>query len=756
MIDNKTLFQIRREHLGDPKLKKNNKHKKFKDGYNSDYDCVIISGNGTLGDIYEVQGLRIGLPMQPKEIDGMQLPKRDQVFLRRPKPTSLKKIKSMADFRSQAESLKKQYYDYIDKEWDLRANGYWFMCNGEPIYITGSHYFFVNWASIDTEDGYPEFRHSNRIFHYFWAACKLDKRCYGIIYLKNRRSGFSYMAAAETVHQATQTRNSSFGILSKTGADAKELFTNKVVSQSVNLPFFFRPIQAGMDRPKTVLEYAVPSVKLSRKNIQEVSSEEETLEGLDTTIEWRNTGDNAFDGFKLKLLVHDESGKWEKPNDVKKNWGVTQTCLRLGSRIVGKCMMGSTSNKLDGGGQEFKDLYYASDLRKVKRNRNGQTPTGLYAFFINALWNMEGFFDKYGWPVIEDPDEPAEDAFGEPIEGGSYEYWKAEVDGLKDDPDRQNEYYRQFPLSEKHAFRDEAVDSLFNLTKIYEQIDFNEEMSREGYVTRGSFRWKDGVRDTEVIFSPDPKHGRFYLSWIPPQRLQNNTVMKHGMKYPGNETYGAFGCDSYDISGVVGGGGGSNGALHGVTAFTLDPDVPSSRIFLEYVARPQTAEIFFEDVLMACVFYSMPILAENNKPRLLYHFKTRGYRKFSMNRPDKTFQQLSKAEVELGGIPNSSEDVKQAHASAIESYIEEHVGILDHETMNHGDMYFDRTLQDWARFDITKRTAHDASISSGLAIMAVQKFKYRPNAPRTTKKISFGFSKYEQVGNRSRIIKNTN
>jgi hypothetical protein len=57
--------------------------------------------------------------------------------------------------------------------------------------------------------------------------------------------------------------------------------------------------------------------------------------------------------------------------------------------------------------------------------------------------------------------------------------------------------------------------------------------------------------------------------------------------------------------------------------------------FLEYIARPQTAEIFFEDVLMACIFYGMPILAENNKPRLLYHFKNRGYRAFSMNRPDK-------------------------------------------------------------------------------------------------------------------------
>ena len=184
----------------------------------------------------------------------------------------------------------------------------------------------------------------------------------------------------------------------------------------------------------------------------------------------------------------------------------------------------------------------------------------------------------------------------------------------------------------------------------------------EHHVTRGSFHWKDGQKDTQVIFSPDSR-GRFLVSWVPNKNLQNNIVTKRGMKYPGNEHIGSFGCDSYDISGTVGGKG-SNGSLHGLTKFNMD-EAPSSEFFLEYIARPQTAEIFFEEVLMACIFYGMPILCENNKPRLLYHFKNRGYRGYSMNRPDKQFNKLSKTEKELGGIPNSSEDVKQSHASAI-------------------------------------------------------------------------------------------
>ena len=38
-------------------------------------------------------------------------------------------------------------------------------------------------------------------------------------------------------------------------------------------------------------------------------------------------------------------------------------------------------------------------------------------------------------------------------------------------------------------------------------------------------------------------------------------------------------------------------------------------------------------------------------------------------------------------------------------------------------MYFMRTLEEWSRFDINNRTQFDASISSGLAVMANQKEK---------------------------------
>ena len=736
-----SLVRVIKDHIKPKVLKRNNRYKKWEYGYDVENDVVVISKDGTIGDVIEIQNLKIALPATPDNVHITSDKIKDQRWAKSEYPKPLAKIKSVFDWERYPVNFKEEWYDYIDEEFKRREEGYWFYNRGVATYITGSHYMFLQWSKIDV--GAADYRESNRLFFIFWEACKADRRCYGMCYLKNRRSGFSFMASSELVHQATISSDSRFGILSKSGADAKKMFTDKVVPISVNYPFFFKPIQDGMDRPKTELAYRVPASKLTRRKLDQGETPEE-LDGLDTTIDWKNTGDNSYDGEKLKLLAHDESGKWERPDNILNNWRVTKTTLRLGSKVVGKCMMGSTSNALDKGGDNFKKLYYASDV--TQRNRNGQTSSGLYSLFIPMEWNYEGFIDSYGVPVFDSPKDAVKDAQGDLITTGVIEHWENEVDGLRDDQDSLNEYYRQFPRTEKHAFRDEAKLSLFNLTKIYEQIDHNEDMKNKTSVTQGNFQWTGGIKDTTVNFVPD-NNGRFLVSWIPPINLQNRVIIKNGVKFPGNDHVGAFGCDSYDISGTVDKRG-SKGSLHGLTKFSME-QAPFNMFFLEYISRPPTAEIFFEDVLMALHFYGMPILAENNKPRLLYYLKRRGYRKFSMNRPDKIYNKLSVAEREIGGIPNSSEDIKQAHAAAIESYIEDYVGLSEN---GYGDMYFQRTLEDWAKFNINNRTKFDATISSGLAIMACNKNKYTPVNIQQRDPVNISFKKYDNTGYISKII----
>ena len=714
-----------------------NRSKKWKYGYNKEHDVVVISKTGEIGNVYDIQGLKIALPKTPIKIS-----KSNDKWTVEEFPKELKQIQSVFEWRDYPENFHKKWEPYIDEQFKRRDEGHWFNNKGVDTYITGTHFMYLQWSKIDV--GNPDFRESNRLFYIFWEACKADIRAYGMCYLKNRRSGFSFMASGETVNLATISSDSRFGILSKSGSDAKKMFTDKVVPISVNFPFFFKPIQDGMDRPKTELAYRIPASRLTRKSIQN-RSDQELLEGLDTTIDWKNTGDNSYDGEKLKLLVHDESGKWERPDNILNNWRVTKTCLRLGARIIGKCMMGSTSNALDKGGENFKKLY--NDSAVEKRNRNGQTKSGLYSLFIPMEWNYEGFIDSYGMPVFDTPSEDCVGPNNEKIEVGVIEHWNNEVDGLKSDQDALNEFYRQFPRTEEHAFRDETKNSIFNLVKIYEQIDYNEDLGNSNVLTTGSFSWENGIKDSRVRFTPNPS-GRFKISWVPSVGLQNNQTIRNNIKSPGNEHMGAFGCDSYDISGTTDGRG-SKGALHGLTKFSME-DAPPHTFFLEYVARPQTAEIFFEDVLMACIFYGMPILCENNKPRLLYYFKRRGYRGYSMNRPDKLWNKLSVTEKEIGGIPNSSEDIKQSHAAAIESYIDQYVGLKGDG--QYGTMYFNETLNDWAKFDINNRTKFDAAISSGLAVMACNRHLYAPSARTEKRKLNLKIAKYTNTGGLSKLI----
>jgi hypothetical protein len=397
-----------------------NRAKTWKYGYQPKYDFIVISTTGQVGEIINISGLNIGLPPTPKDLPAPN--KKEQQYWRRTElPSALSRIPSIFQWNEMPPAFKDKWIDYIEQEFDRREHGHWFMNNGIPTYMTGAHYMYLQWATIDV--GYPDFREANRVFFIFWEACKADIRCFGMSYLKIRRSGFSFMGSSECVNTGTLAKDSRVGILSKTGSDAKKMFTDKVVPIANRLPFFFKPIQDGMDKPKTELAFRIPASKITKKNMHVVSDNE--LSGLDTTIDWKNTDDNSYDGEKLLLLVHDESGKWINPNNILHNWRVTKTCLRLGSRIIGKCLMGSTSNALNKGGGNFKKLY--DDSSTDIRNGNGQTRSGLYSLFIPMEYNMEGFIDRFGEPVVSAPDKPVRGIDDMMISSGSLTYWEAEV-----------------------------------------------------------------------------------------------------------------------------------------------------------------------------------------------------------------------------------------------------------------------------------------------------------------------------------------
>lgn len=698
----------------------------YKNWHDEKTDSILIDPKGTRGQLIILDGLNIILPEVPKnkkDILFSKSKKSEQYWRRTPIPVGVSVDSVDA------------YTEYILEEFRRRREGIWFMNNGEPVYLTGAHYFALQWCKMEDSGGYMDFRFAQLEMFYHTEACLIDNRCIGQFFVKSRRTGYTYEKICRMLDEATSNNNANFGITSKSDEDAKKAFA-KFSYAYLNLPFFFRPVVRGKEDSKVFLEFAKPS-NMSKE--AKKKRDTHTDDYLNTKIDFQPTNEGSYDGQKMFRYLADEASKWTKGRSFLNHWGQVSPTMDEGGKIVGKAFVGSTVAAMKDGGFEFRSLYYQSLISKRDGVTN-RTPSGLYSFFLPAHKNMAEFTDKYG--VCHTDLQHGESFIN--VEGvkktmGSIKYLEAQRSSKRKESDiAYNDELRAFPMTIDEAFRDELDNALFNVEKINEQISFNLNNDIDKTLVRGNFSWQDGIPDTKVVWNPNPK-GKFLVNWIPEESMRNLREMRAGWNgysfAPLNEDIGAFGCDPYDISGVVDGrakkslkdndnSGGSKGALSGVTGFTLS-NAPSNSFFLEYISRTQTSEIFFEDVLMACVFYGMPILVENNKPRLLYHFKNRGYRNFAITRFDKAANRLSVTEREIGGIPNSSEDVIQMHSSAIESYINKYVGIIN-EDGDFGSMSFNKTLQDWLEFDIRDRRKYDLGISSGLALMAINKNAYRP------------------------------
>lgn len=677
------------------------------------YDNYVVNicPNDTEGKVVTIGGLDIQLPKTPpkKEILNHDRGVDMQMWQRLSVPIELQRLRSMGEWYEMPSDFKKRFSPYIEEEFKRRREGLWFYNNGEPVYITGRHYMMLQWSKLDIGYGYfLEFQ--QRLFIHF-AACESDPRSMGQMYTKCRRSGYTNMSAAILVDEATQVKEKLLGIQSKTGKDAQEnIFMKKVVPMFRSYPFFFKPIQDGTTNPRMELAFREPSKRITKTN-----KTSNTGEALNTIINWKNTTNNAYDGEKLHMMYLDESGKWERPTDIREAWRIQRTCLIVGRKIIGKCLMGSTVNPMDKGGKQYKELWRDSD--PDDRNANGRTKTGLYRLFVPAYEALEGFFDKYGNPIVEDPESPVETVEGDFVDIGAKKYLKNERDALKHDARELNEYVRQFPFTIDEAMRDSIQGSTFNIGKIYEQIEHNEELFPNP-VVQGNFSWKEGQSDKEVVFNPN-KDGRWHLSWMPKPEERNRQTTRNGKRYPSNDHIGVGGVDSYDLDSTTDNRG-SKGACHLYNKFNLS--APSNMFVAEYASRPPLAKIFYEDILMAAVFYGYPLLIENNKYGIVRHFEARGYEEYVMKRPEHLKSPNAASNTKTRGIPSNSVDVIQAHAHAIEAYVEEHIGI-NSQTGDMGNLYFQRTLEDWIGYKIDNRTKFDLTISSGLALLGAQKFK---------------------------------
>jgi len=600
--------------------------------------------------------------------------------------------------------------EFIEADYERRMKGVWMMINGVLTYITGLHYYYIQWCKIDV--GYPQYRNRDRKFFLYWEACVVDDLCLGMIMVKHRREGATFKGAAIILEYITRNKRVNGGILSKTGTDSKEFFY-KLVKMFRDLPAFYQPMIAGTDNPKTVLEFDKPGERITK-----LTQKVQMSDALESKIEWKNTAENSFDSYKLARFVCDEGGKWEEA-DVSKNWKVVRPTLS--DRVLGKAFFPSTVNEMTRkGGKNFKSIWDGSDPNA--RDANNRTKQGLYRYFTPAYDGLEYenliFIDEFGNSVIDTPDEPVLGIDGKMIKMGSKNFLLNIRESLKNDTNDLAEHKRQFPFEPEEAFRIEAGECSFDAERLYQQREWNDLYAGK-LITRGNFIWERDFGGT-VKFIPS-RTGRWVVAWLPDDNLRNNRIMRNGSFFPGNIEFIVSGADPYDHSQTTGGVR-SNGASFVFRMY--NPIVQDSHMFVsQYINRPPTVFQFYEDILRQSIFYGTQVLAENNRIGLINWFTEHGFANYLMKRPEATHTSSSKNQKSLG-IPTSGDTVRDSLISSIEAYVVDACG-MDQDG-NGGKLFFNDLIEDWLRFDPNNWKEYDATVAAGLTLLATKKVVVKP------------------------------
>lgn len=619
--------------------------------------------------------------------------RKDEQYWERPTPPAdyaIKRAKEMKMQESDPTHLDYELTEYRNQEWFRRLNGLWFMNNGEPEYITGLHYFYLTHWKIDI--GYPDFRQTDKEFFYFLEYCIQDPNSLGLLEVTKRRQGKSARSAAFLYEYTSRTKNAHSGIQSKTLEDAKDNVYMKGVIQGFKyLPDFFVPVydEEGGKLPKSGLRF----YRTNKRG----KSEDLIKEELESMITYKNSGKFAYDGTKMQRYVADEAGKCIDI-DVWERHQVVQFCLMQEENIIGKALYTTTVEDMESGGEGFKKLWDKSNQKE--RNSNGRTRSGLYRYFMPAYRTM--YFDKYGYGDEE----------------RAKEFFLAEREGLKDDPRALASYIRKNPFTIEEAFFTDSEKCHFDPLALNNQIESIVWEKEEKIFRRGEFVWRDGVKDSIVVFK-ETSNGKFLV--ITDLDVTNyndfNRVQQVGSKKaPMDNVRFAMGVDPFDHNTVVNTNQQSEGAAYVYRKFSSVEDL-SETFVVEYINRPATSEIFYEDMIKLAHFFGCSPLIEDQKIGLIKYFEARGYEKF-------LYRIKGSSKVGISASTKVHEEI----TANIETYSLE----------NLKKVKFVRLLRDWLKFEIKNTTKYDATMASGYTLIAAGQTKYTTEKEEKTKLYDIG------------------
>lgn len=653
------------------------------------------------GSVIDIQGLKCNLPPEgyvfniiTKQVEFRGVYKRSEVqseqyWKRMPLPDwYLDTMKRWDEFDKKKKDDDVEFYDekledFKKQEWDRRLNGFWYMNNGVPTFLTGLHYLYLQWWPIDI--GYPKFRIPDLEKFYFMDYCIQDPLCMGMLEVTKRRFGKSFVAGLFVTEYITRTKMTNGGIQSKTGSDAKKFFAKTVVNPFRRLPKFFRPeydMSLGVN-PKTEMRFQKTNVR-GKKAEESVDKDE-----LGSIIDHQSADTVAYDGQKLHRYVADECGKTTEVNVYDRHEVVRYCLLDDEGKIIGKALYTTTVEKLttekDGVQDAFKLLWEESN--QDKRQDNGTTSSGLYRFFMSAK-RTRNFND-----------------FGYPDENKTLDQILADRETVKNNPRALSARVRKEPLTIDEAFSTDSDKCIFNVMNIGAREQYLKEnpvIKRHVIFYRDldqTVRWRN-ITDKEEDF-------HWVITQFPKPGEENKHTFDVKTRKPGRVHDGAIAIDGYSNS--QGGKYGSKAsAWIGRRYDLLNPEQTGKAIGHLY-GRPPIKEILHEQVLLAAEFYGYQAWYEHNSDDYLSYFRDRGRVGYLGSYPLSTIDPSKRETADRHkGFPTTPFSLtKQTDVGIM--YFESHIDSID----------FENLLEDAKKFDPNNRTDYDITVSFLMLIVCL-------------------------------------
>lgn len=622
--------------------------------------------------IYGLECLIPSVP-PPSSIDGHSLPEKKQKFRRTEIPESFDDVEYDED---NLPIYEEKHIDFIKREWDRCLNGYWFYNKGEPTYITGDYYFYLNYWVLES-GSYPEYRDADRRWFIFYNECLNDPNILGIVRVKKRREGATSQASCIITKAASMTENTRCGIISKTGKDAEDLFQNMVVYGFRAMPSFLQPRTDGTEDPKKKLTFVKPSKKRAQKK-----GLFNRREGLNSFIEWRNTALNSFDSGRWSRLVIDEASKWPTDIPIIDYWNIAKKTLTEGARKVGFSLVVSTVNPPNSGGQEFKKLWDDSDQFKYGRI----TPSRLVRYFAPANEGLAGFIDEWGFSKMDE----------------AKEFILAERARSKQDQD-----IRDYPLSEIEAFKFNDVDCHFNLDNIEQQ---EQRLRDEPIPLRRGKLYVDN--DGKVQWADD-KSGHWLVYKFP--KNPNGFTIRNNVMYPINSAQYGAGCDPFRHN-ITSGEGSMASAWWGEKLDITDEDHTGMPVAW-YYGRPKMKELLWKEMLMGAMYFGCPVTIEKDAGDDYYPYFQK-YNFANVNclpmlgkKPDAVIDPGRKTKHNL-----LDRGVASADAFALSKQLEYCINYIEHHCHK---IYFPDLLDELKRYRHDNRTKFDTVVSFMIMLLTM-------------------------------------